>query len=54
MSNWIVITLFFSILSAGTAVAAPADSTRKKLHQNTVIQGYPCAKGYQWFYADGN
>ena len=36
-----------------TAVAAPADSTRKKLHQNTVIQGYPCAKGYAWFYADG-
>ena len=36
-----------------TAVAAPADSTRKKLHQNTVIQGYPCAKGYTWFYADG-
>jgi hypothetical protein len=38
---------------AQTVKAAQEDSTRKKLHQDTVIQGYPCAKGYTWFYADG-
>jgi hypothetical protein len=27
---------------------------RTKLHQITVIQGYSCAKGYTWFYADGH
>jgi antitoxin component YwqK of YwqJK toxin-antitoxin module len=26
---------------------------RTKLKQDTEIQGYPCAKGYTWFYADG-
>lgn len=27
--------------------------SRKTLDQPTGIQGYPCAKGYAWFYPDG-
>jgi hypothetical protein len=26
---------------------------RRTLHEPTEIQGYPCAKGYAWFFADG-
>ena len=37
---------------AQTAQPRPA-THRTKLKQDTVIQGYPCAKGYTWFYADG-
>ena len=37
---------------AQTAQHRPA-THRVKLRQATEIQGYPCAKGYQWFYADG-
>lgn len=32
---------------------APSQTSRKTLDQPTEIQGYPCAKGYAWFYADG-
>jgi hypothetical protein len=28
-------------------------TTRKKLDQPMEIQGYPCAKGFAWLYADG-
>jgi len=34
--------------------AATPDTYRKKLTQPTVIQGYPCAKDYAWFYPDGH
>ena len=37
---------------AQTAQPRPA-THRTKLKQATEIQGYPCDKGYQWFYADG-
>jgi hypothetical protein len=30
--------------------AATPNAYRKTLAQPTVIQGYPCAKGYAWFY----
>ena len=30
--------------------ATPPQKYRKTLAQNTVIQGYECAKGYAWFY----
>ena len=37
-----------------TQTAQPRPAThRAKLRQATEIQGYPCAKGYTWFYADG-
>ncbi len=38
-----------SLLSA----AAPPETQRKHLDQPTVIQDYPCASGYAWFFPDG-
>jgi hypothetical protein len=38
-----------SLLSA----AAPLETQRKHLDQPTVLQGYPCARGYAWFFPDG-
>ena len=38
-----------SAASAGTAPHA----NRKTLDQPTEIQGYPCGKGYAWFFDDG-
>jgi hypothetical protein len=39
---------------ASTAWAGSKPQThRKKLDQPAEIQGYPCAKGYAWFFADG-
>lgn len=35
------------------AVAAPPETQRKHLDRPTVIQGYSCAKGSAWFFADG-
>ena len=32
---------------------AKSQSNRKTLDQPAEIQGYPCAKGYAWFFADG-
>ena len=39
-----------SLLSA----AAPVETQRKHLNQPTVIQGYPCARDYAWFFPDGS
>jgi len=33
--------------------APPSQQYRRTLTQVTEIQGYPCAKGYAWFYHDG-
>jgi hypothetical protein len=45
------------LVGAGFGVTQTAQSgtaaQRTKLQQDTEIQGYPCAKGYTWFYADG-
>ncbi len=38
-----------SLLSAGTS----PEAYRKHLDQPTVIQGYPCASDYTWFFPDG-
>jgi hypothetical protein len=50
-------TIGFAILLCGAHCVAVAASTpqsiRKSLPQPTVIQGFPCAKGYAWFFADG-
>jgi hypothetical protein len=46
----LIVLTCFGWVSIG---AATPDSHRKKLTQPTVIQGYPCAKGYAFFYADG-
>lgn len=50
-------TIGFAILLCGAHCVAVAATTpqsiRKSLPQPTVIQGFPCAKGYAWFFADG-
>lgn len=50
--------IFFFLLACGLLAAADAaekqpQPTRKKLAQDTAIQGYPCQRGYAWFYQDG-
>jgi hypothetical protein len=49
------LTVLLPIL-IGLSLSAGADSPateRKHLGQPTVIQGYPCAKDYAWFFTDG-
>jgi len=45
------------VATAGCGVAQTAqprpETHRTKLRQATDIEGYPCDKGYAWFYADG-
>ena len=41
-------------LSLQALAAEAPDTARKHLQQNTIIQGYPCAKGYAWFFCDGH
>jgi antitoxin component YwqK of YwqJK toxin-antitoxin module len=41
-----------ALFSMGWAADKP-QLHRKTLDQPTEIQGYPCAKGYAWFFADG-
>jgi hypothetical protein len=49
----LTVLLTFPIgLSLPVAAESPA-AQRKHLDQPTVIQGYPCAKDYAWFFADG-
>ena len=38
---------------SGLAGETPANH-RMKLQEPREIQGYPCAKGYAWFYSNGN
>ena len=45
--------LLLCALLGCVCIKAAAQSTRKKLVQPTVIQGYSCDKGYVWFYNDG-
>jgi hypothetical protein len=46
----LLILTCFGWVSAG---AATTGIYRKTLDKPTAIQGYPCAKGYAWFYPDG-
>jgi hypothetical protein len=43
--------LFCSLFSTGCAQSKP-QTHRKLLDRPQEIQGYPCAKGYAWFFAD--
>ena len=47
---WLSVLIGASLLSA----AAPSETQRKYLDQPTVIQGYPCARDYAWFFPDGH
>jgi hypothetical protein len=46
-----------ALLMCGLSLLAQAGTlphvTRKTLDQPTEIQGFPCAKGYAWFFEDG-
>jgi hypothetical protein len=48
--------LAFPLLLVGFLCSAcapkPVQDQRRALDQATTIQGYPCAKGYAWYYAD--
>ena len=44
------IAVLFTVFSAA---GQQSQLTRKELAQPTVIQAYPCAKGYTWFFPDG-
>jgi hypothetical protein len=49
--------LFFLLFLCGLRCAfcagGPPHTYRKTLDQPTEIQGYPCARGYAWFFDDG-
>jgi hypothetical protein len=47
-----LVALLCSLGRTGWA-ATDAQTHRKTLDQAAEIQGYPCAKGYAWFFADG-
>lgn len=42
------------VLTFALCAAPSHPSHRRVLHQDTVVQGYPCSQGYAWFYADGH
>lgn len=50
---YFVIGLSITGLPASSTAQALGDTIRRKLAQPIEIQGYPCAKGYAWFYSDG-
>jgi len=53
MRTTVFLGLFLCILQCAASAGAPPRTERRKLAQPTEIQGYPCDKGYAWFYADG-
>ncbi len=58
MSTTVVFTVIaFAFTFAGNSTSSAAQTHqstyRQKLAQPTEIQGYPCAKGYAFFYSDG-
>jgi hypothetical protein len=52
MQGLMVGIVLCGLASAGLA-ANEAELQRKTLAQSTQTQGYECAKGYAWFYANG-
>jgi hypothetical protein len=53
MNRKIVLALVLCGLLAQGRAPAQTQATRKSLDRETAIQGYPCAKGFAWFFADG-
>ena len=43
-----------AVIGASLLTAAAPETQRKHLDQPAVIQGYPCATGYAWFFPDGH
>ena len=42
------------VFLAAASLASEPNALRSKVLHDTVIQGYPCARGYAWFYPDGS
>ncbi len=42
------------VFLATASLASEPNALRNKVPQDTVIQGFPCARGYAWFYPDGS
>jgi hypothetical protein len=53
MRKTLFFVLFFCVMLCAGHAQPQAQTYRKKLDQPTEIQGYPCAKGYAWFYHGG-
>jgi hypothetical protein len=49
----VLFILIFCGLQCALCSAAAPHTNRKTLDQPTGIQGYPCSKGYAWFFDDG-
>jgi len=53
MRNTVFLAMVLCSLQCSAIAAVPLQTERRKLTQPVEIQGYPCAKGYAWFYQDG-
>jgi hypothetical protein len=55
-SSWLIAVCMVAIAGCGArpVTTAGASVHREKLKADTMIQSYPCAKGYVWFYSNGN
>ena len=53
MRTTMVLATAFLGISLTTSPGPTKQTYRKTLDQTQTVQGYPCAKGYAWFYADG-
>ena len=54
MGGLVAVLVVMAVGCGVTQTAQPRPVTHRiKLRQATEIQGYPCAKGYAWLYADG-
>ena len=49
----LICSLGMSAIPGGAMDPALKDLVRKKLSEPAEVQGYPCAEGYAWFFADG-
>ncbi len=53
MKKTILFAVLMCSLICAASVACQSQAERKKLDRPKEIQGYPCAKGVVWFFADG-
>jgi len=53
MRPHVIFAVMLCALGCAGGEASRPQSTRKTLDSSVQIQGYPCDKGYAWFYADG-
>ena len=51
IARWFVALAMSAGLSSPASTARP-ETSRRSVSESREIQGYPCAKGYAWFYAD--